>query len=224
MTDKTIKVLLADDHRIFRDGIASMFRGSEAISITGMASNGVEVLGMMDTLKPDVIVLDISMPVMGGFELLRKIRNIDNRPLVLILSMHSDIAYVTEALAAGANGYICKEDTSKDELIEAVKSITTGETYFGRSVKQQLEKQFVTGATSVGKQNGAQPGPEVLSKRETEVLRMVMEGLSNQEIADATYVSIRTVETHKTNIMTKLNIKNTVELVKYVIRHKFFEI
>lgn len=224
MADKTIRVLLADDHRIFRDGIASMFRGSEEITIAGMASNGVEVLGMLEAIKPEVIILDISMPVMGGFELLKRIRNIENRPQVLILSMYSDIAYVTEALAAGANGYVCKEDTSKDELTEAVTSIISGETYFGKSVKQQLEKQFVAGATSVEKPNGAQPGPEVLSKRETEVLRMVMEGLSNQEIADATYVSIRTVETHKTNIMTKLNLKNTVELVKYVIKHKFFEI
>lgn len=219
-----IRVLLVDDHRIFRDGIVSMFSQSQEVEITGLASNGTEAVAKNEQLKPDVIILDLSMPGAGGLEFLKLVRQTGKLPHVLILSMHSDIAFVTEALANGAKGYVCKEETDKEELLEAIKTIAGGEEYFGKSVRDLMQKQFIIGVAGRSEAGIGEPGLEVLSKRETEILKLVMEGLSNQEIADAFFVSIRTVETHKNNIMTKLNLKNTVELVKYAIRNRFFDL
>lgn len=219
-----IRVLLVDDHRIFRDGIVSMFSNSSEVSIVGLASNGQEALERLAELKPDVIILDLSMPGTSGLDLLKLLQESAARPEVLILSMHSDIAFVTEALSSGAQGYVCKEDTDKEELMEAIKTISKGEAYFGKSIRNLMQQQFVAGANIYESRQKNEPGLEVLSKREREILKLVMEGMSNQEIADTSFVSIRTVETHKNNIMTKLNLKNTVELVKYAIRYKLFEI
>jgi len=220
-----ISVLIVDDHRIFRDGIASMFHDTDGITIAGLASNGVEALGMIPSFRPDVVILDLSMPLMGGLELLRKIRNADMAsPRILILSMHTDPVYVMEALDAGAHGYVCKESTSREELLEAIRTLVQGESYLGVPVRQILQRHAAEKMAKATEKEEKQPGIDLLSKRETEVLRLILEGLSNQEIAKATFVSIRTVETHKNNIMNKLSIKNSVELVKYAIKNNFFEI
>jgi len=219
-----IRVLLVDDHRIFRDGIVSMFSQSQEVEIAGLASNGSEAIAKNEQLKPDLIILDLSMPGTGGLEFMKLVRQSGNLPHVLILSMHSDIAFVTEALANGAKGYVCKEETDKEELLEAIKTIARGEEYFGKSIRALMQKQFMAGVANKPEDANREPGLEVLSKRESEILKLVMEGMSNQEIADSFFVSIRTVETHKNNIMTKLNLKNTVELVKYAIRNRFFEL
>ncbi|MFO7722408.1 MAG: response regulator transcription factor [Bacteroidales bacterium] len=224
MKSNPVRVLLVDDHRIFRDGIVSMFQVTGEVDIAGLASNGTEAIQQIHTLKPDVVVLDLSMPGIGGLEVLRSARNAAHRPGFLVLSMHTDIAFVKEALSSGARGYICKEDTDRTELLEAIKTVAQGGSYFGKTIRDLMQQQFVTGLTTPGDINDDEPGLEVLSRRETEILKLVMEGMSNQEIADANFVSIRTVEAHKNNIMTKLNLKNTVELVKYAIRHKFFEV
>jgi DNA-binding NarL/FixJ family response regulator len=222
---ENISVLIVDDHRIFRDGIASMFHGTDGITIAGLASNGVEALGMIPSFRPAVVILDLSMPLMGGLELLRKIQHTpEASPRMLILSMHTDPVYVSEALDAGAHGYVCKESTSREELLEAIKVLMQGETYLGPGVKKILEESAEEKKAKGQGRREKLPDTDLLSKRETEVLRLILEGLSNQEIAEATFVSIRTVETHKNNIMNKLNIKNSVELVKYAIKNNFFEI
>jgi DNA-binding NarL/FixJ family response regulator len=222
MNNKPISVLLADDHRIFRDGIASMLKDIGDIQPIGMASNGNEALELIERDTPDVVILDLSMPEMNGFEVLKRLKEMEVKPGIVILSMHTDLAWIKEAMALGANGYICKEDTEKGELLEAIREVAAGNTYFGPSVQRTMHEQLGNGAS--GKSNAGEPGLEVLSKREIDILRQVMEGMSNPEIADASFVSIRTVETHKNNIMTKLNLKNTVELVKYAIRKRFFEV
>jgi DNA-binding NarL/FixJ family response regulator len=221
MNTDPLRVLLVDDHRIFRDGIVSMFQGSPDLKIIGLASNGTEAIQKIDKLLPDVVVLDLSMPGSGGLEVLKRFMEQLCKPAFVVLSMHTDISFVREALSSGAAGYICKEDTDREELLSAIKAVANGESYFGKTVKDLMQKQFITKLSSPPVD---EPGLELLSKRETEILKLVMEGMSNQEIADTSFVSIRTVEAHKNNIMTKLNIKNTVELVKYAIRHKFFEV
>jgi len=222
MNNLPIRVLLADDHRIFRDGIASMLKDVEDIETVAMASNGHETLELIARESPDVVILDLSMPEMNGFEVLKLLKETDKKPSVVILSMHTDGAWIAEAIALDAKGYICKEDTEKGELLEAIRMVATGNTYFGPAVQRTMHEQSV--AVLASNPANGEPGLEVLSRRETEILRMVLEGMSNKEIADGSFVSIRTVETHKNNIMTKLNLKNTVELVKYAIRKRFFEI
>lgn len=222
MSESKIRVLLADDHRIFRDGIGSMLQDVTDILLIGMASNGLEAMELLVQKTPDVLILDLSMPDMNGFEVMRQIRNRESKPGILILSMHHEQAWVKEALVLGALGYISKEDTEKEELLEAIRAVAAGNTYFGPAVQQAIQSRKTE--ADAGHITMNEPGLEVLSKRETEILRKVMEGMSNQEIADALFVSIRTVETHKNNLMTKLNLRNTVELVKYAIRKKFFEI
>ncbi len=224
MNSSKVRVMLVDDHRIFRDGVASMFGEDAPIIVCCNASNGSEALQLLPEFKPDVVVLDLSMPGMGGLEFLKILQKIPEAPRVLILSMHTDIPFVSEAFALGAAGYVSKVDTDGQELQEAILQVAAGKTWFGRSINSLMQQQFVAGVQPRKNVLREQPGPEVLSKRESEILRMVMEGMSNQEIADATFVSIRTVETHKNNIMTKLNLKNTVELVKYAIRNRFFEV
>jgi DNA-binding NarL/FixJ family response regulator len=224
MEEMSIKVMVVDDHRIFRDGIISMFEHDNGIEIIGLASNGREALEKLMVMSPDVILLDLTMPVMGGIDLLKSMQGQASGPETLVMSMHADLAYVTEVIASGAKGYVCKADIDRHELQEAIISVSRGETYFGRSIRLLMEQQFITGITSSETPGHLEPGLEVLSKREREMLKMVMEGMSNQEIAESTFVSIRTVETHKNNIMIKLNMKNTVELVKYAIRHHFFDL
>jgi DNA-binding NarL/FixJ family response regulator len=224
MNSNPVKVLLVDDHRIFRDGIVSMFQGSPEVEICGLASNGAEAIQKILITHPDVVVLDLSMPGIGGLEVLKEAQKSLHKPEFLVLSMHTDLAFVKEAISKGAKGYICKEDTDRGELLEAIKSVAAGGSYYGNTIRELMQQQFLTGVAPADESRDYEPGLEVLSRRETEILKMVMEGFSNQEIADASFVSIRTVEAHKNNIMTKLNLKNTVELVKYAIRHKFFEV
>ncbi|HRZ42328.1 MAG TPA: response regulator transcription factor [Bacteroidales bacterium] len=224
MAERKIRVMLVDDHRIFREGVASLFGAESAIEICCMASNGTEALRQLQTHEPEVVLLDLTMPEMGGLPFLKELKKLNNPPRVLILSMHSEAAFISEAIASGAHGYVCKDETDGPELQEAILQVASGETWFGKSVQQLMQQQFLAGIQPKKHQISEKPGLEVLSKREIEILRMVMEGMSNQEIADLTFVSIRTVETHKNNIMTKLQIKNTVELVKYAIRNRFFEV
>ncbi len=221
--NEKIRVLLVDDHRIFRDGVVSMFERSEDIIVAGLASNGKEALAEMEELKPDVVVLDLSMQEMGGLEFLRILKAIPDKPEILILSMHSDLEFVTEALSLGARGYVCKEDTDMAELEKAIRKVYQKREYFGKTIHNLMQQRFLSHIKS-SSPNEHEPGIELLTKREREILKMVMEGMSNQEIAERTFVSIRTVETHKNNIMTKLNLKNTVELVKYAIRKRFFDL
>ncbi len=200
-----------------------MLSGCDEVVVAGLASNGVEALGMIPSYAPDLLLLDLSMPLMGGLELLQKITRLERPPAVLVLSMHTDLPFVHDALNAGASGYISKEDTDRHELLEAIRTIAGGDQYYGKSIQKILAGE-VLGDTPRQKTSDGNTPFSVLSKRETEVLRLVLEGMSNQEIADNTFVSIRTVETHKNNIMNKLNLKNTVELVKFAIQHRFSDL
>jgi DNA-binding NarL/FixJ family response regulator len=163
------------------------------------------------------------MPEMGGLEFLKEVRHRKPFPAILILSMHSDIEFITEAIASGARGYVSKGDTDKEELREAIRAVHNGEEYYGKSIRHMMQQQFIAGYKPA-EPDESKKGFEKLTRREKEILKMVMEGFSNQEIANSTFVSIRTVETHKNNIMTKLNLKNTVELVKYAIKNQFFDL
>ncbi|MBC8344187.1 MAG: response regulator transcription factor [Bacteroidetes bacterium] len=216
-----IRIILADDHQIFRDGIKSMFENSQEIDIIAEAGNGHEAVDKTKQFKPDVLMVDLSMPGLTGIEAIERIREFDNEVAILVLSMHSKEDYVFKAIRAGANGYLPKEETTRDELLNAIQDVNKGKDYYSQSVSQTMQKHFLNEAKNA---NSGIPDYKILSKREKEVLKLVIEGLSNSEIASKLFVSLRTVETHKTNILQKLQLKNTVELVKFALKHNLLEL
>jgi len=220
MTEK-IKVLIIDDHQIFRDGIVAMFSEVEDIDIAGVASDGDEALEKILLLKPDVLLLDISMPKLSGLELLAIIKKKHPEVYTLVLSMHTKDEYIYKAMNAGASGYLPKQNTSKEELLNAVRTVYKGEEYLNEAVTQVTQKSHILRNTL---NPDSRKDCDTLTKREREILKLVAEGLSNQEIADKLFVNIRTVETHKTNILQKLQLKNSVDLVKFAIKNLLFEL
>ncbi len=219
---KKIQVLLVDDHKIFRDGILSLFSDAKEIEIIDVASNSNEALQKIRNQKPDVVIMDISMPEISGIEIIKQIKEENISSKILVLSMHTKEEYVFNAIRAGANGYLPKEETSKEELFKAIKKIIAGKEYFSNSISTIMQKYFLRKAKN--NENDSVKDYEQLTKREKEVLKLVIEGLSNIEIADKLFVNIRTIETHKHNLLQKLKIKNTIELVKFALKNNILEI
>lgn len=216
-----IKIILVDDHQIVRDGIKSLLAGAKEIDIIGEASEGNELLNLLKTKKPDVLVMDISMPGMSGIELTKAVKEQFPKIEVLILSMYTQEDFVLNAVSAGAKGYLPK-NTTRNELINAIVALYEGKQYFNEAISSILLSSYVN--TVQKKTNTEETETPTLSAREIEILKLYVEGASNQEIADKLFISIRTVESHKNHMMQKLNIKSIVELVKYAIRNKIVEI
>ncbi len=219
---KRVRILLVDDHQIFRDGIISLFSNEYIVNIIDVASNWKDAVSKTERIQPELIILDISMPEVSGIELIEKLK--ENNPLVkiLILSMHTKEQYIFQAVRAGANGYLAKQDTSKEELIEAIKVIMENREYYSESISQIMKEHYLRKARQ--SEENKKPDYERLTPREKEVLKLVVEGLSNRDIAEKLFVTIRTIETHKTNILQKLNLNNSVDLVKFAIKHNLVEL
>jgi len=214
-----IKIILADDHRIFRDGIKSLLSDNDFINIIGEASSGNELLDMRKTHKPDVVIVDITMPGLSGIEVSKQISSLYPEIKIMILSMHTDEDFVINSIKAGAHGYLPK-DTSKEELLEAIKIIYDGGEYYGKLVSDNFLKNYIkkfkTGQNL--KEN------EDLTQREIEILKLAASGSSNKEIADKLFISTKTVDAHKNHIMQKLKLKNTAEMVLYAVKNKIIEV
>jgi len=214
-----IKIILADDHRIFRDGIKSLLSDNDFINIIGEASSGNELLDMLKTHKPDVVIVDITMPGLSGIEVSKQISSLYPEIKIMILSMHTDEDFVINSIKAGAHGYLPK-DTSKEELLEAIKIIYDGGEYYGKLVSDNFLKNYIkkfkTGQNL--KEN------EDLTQREIEILKLAASGSSNKEIADKLFISTKTVDAHKNHIMQKLKLKNTAEMVLYAVKNKIIEV
>jgi two-component system response regulator NreC len=216
-----IKIILVDDHQLVRDGIKALLTGIPDIAIIGEASGAGELFRELENLKPDLLIMDISLPEISGIEITKKICSEYPGINVLILSMYNNEEFIFNSLKAGARGYLPK-NTSRDELLEAIYTINRGEEFFGESISKIMLKSYIKRAT-----NEDQPEDKthaILTSREIEILKLYVEGLINKEISDKLDISIRTVETHKNHIMRKLGLKSTVELVKFAIRNKIAEI
>ena len=211
-----INVLLADDHVLVRNGIKSMLESEADISVVGEASDGAEAVESVKKLKPDIVILDIRMPRMTGLEAAAKLRQAVPAVKSVILSMHDSEEYVIEALNAGAFGYLLK-DTDKFEFIKALKQISAGTKYFSGAVSNVLANRLLN--TRPAPATGTtQPDPYHLTRREKEILRLVVDGKQNKEIAESMGKSVRTVETHRFNIMKKMNVNNAVDMINKSLR------
>ncbi len=218
-----IKIMLVDDHQIVRDGIKALLESLDNVQIIGEASSSKELLDYLETVKPDIIITDISMPEMSGIEL-TKIINSDEKYSgikVLILSMYTNEDFIFNAIKVGAKGYLPK-NTSRKELFEAINTIYKGEEYFSEQISNIILKSFIKKAKS--EDNPDEKKEAVLSARETEILKMFAEGMSNPEIAEKLFISTRTVESHKNHIVQKLELKSTMDLIKFAIKNKIVEI
>ncbi|MCX7878176.1 MAG: response regulator transcription factor [Ignavibacteria bacterium] len=211
---KNTKLLIVDDHEVVRDGLKNILTSLENVVIAGEAANGEEAVKMYISLKPDVVIMDISMPGMNGIEATRIIKEKDPDAKVLILTMHDNQEYLNQIIRSGAKGFILK-NTDKEELLEAVKTVASGDNFFSKDISKLIIDNYIRSAKESEKNDGYKEVP--LTKREIEVLKLIASGYSNQEIANILYISYNTVDTHRKNIMHKLSIKNTAGLVRYAI-------
>jgi two-component system response regulator NreC len=215
-----IRVMIVDDHQLVRDGIKALLEDEGDIIIAGEANNGDEMLVGIKEQQPHIILMDISLPGKSGIDLTKDINKRFPEIKVLILSMYTHEDFVINAIKAGARGYLPKNTTRK-ELLKAIHCIINGDEYFNEQISQVVMKSLVK---SVKDEQGREPGKENLTKREIEIIRLFAEGMTNQDIADKLFISVRTVESHKNHIMQKLNLKNSVDLVKYCIRNGIIDV
>jgi DNA-binding NarL/FixJ family response regulator len=206
-----------DDHQLVRDGIKALLMSAQDLQILGEASTGKECFEKIALEQPDILILDISLPDTTGIEITKKVTDLYPSIRVLILSMYTNEDFIFNSVKAGARGYLPK-NTSREELLSAIHAIFEGEEFFADSISRIMLKSYVRKA----KEDDLAPlrDPIPLTTREIEILRLFAEGFINKEISDQLDISIRTVETHKNHIMKKLELKSTVELIKYAIRNK----
>lgn len=212
-----IKVMLVDDHQIIRDGVKTMILDENDIEFAGCAENGLKALELIISTNPDIVISDISMPDMTGIELCEKLSATGSNARVLILSMYTTDNFIFNAIKAGARGILPKQETTREMLLDAIRTIYSGNEYYAPSVSKKMLTNFVSGLKR-GSFN-EKTAKYSLTPREKEILKLYVEGYSNQEVAENLNISIRTVETHKNNIMQKFEFKSTVEMIKFALKN-----
>lgn len=211
---KSYQIVLADDHALFRQGLKNLITEIPDLKVVGEAGDGLELLALlkMKDMAPHLIILDISMPKLRGIEAIREIRNIHSKVKILIVTMHQEKEYLYQALTAGADGYFLKKDTGA-ELYTAIEKIRNNLIYVSPYFSEKLEDAWV----HMRKELDSPP----ITPRETDVLKLIAAGKSNREIGEVLFISVHTVERHRANIMKKLNVHNTAELVSFALSHGY---
>lgn len=216
-----IKVIIVDDHALIRDGISAVLRYEDDIEVVAEAANGLDAIIQAEHHNPDVVLMDIMMPEMNGIEALKKIKETSPETKIILLSMEIAEEFIAEALEFGVSGYLPK-DVRKNVLVTAINRVYEGEEFFDPKVSDAIFKNYykkkTKGSSTIVKGSGK------ISKREEEVLILICKGFSNQEISDQLFISVRTVDAHRSHIMQKLELKNTVELIKFAIKQGFTEL
>lgn len=207
-----VRVLVVDDHEIVREGIRMVLATDPELEVVGVASSGEEAIEKVRELEPDVVLMDIGMPGLSGFEATRRIRESYPNTQVVALTVHDSEGYVFQMLQAGATGYVVKRAPAED-VIAAVKRAHQGEAVLHPSVAKLVIKDYLARVAK-----GEESSFDTLSEREREILKLIAEGLTNREIADKLFLSIKTVQAHRANLMRKLGMHDRTELVKYAIR------
>lgn len=209
---KSIRVLMADDHKLFIDGLGSILQRQAGMEMVGAARDGLAAIRIAEELRPDIVLMDVSMPKLNGIEATRRI--VAARPTVgvIMLSMHADRRYVVQSLRAGARAYLLK-DSASEELLEAIACVSAGDLYLSKAMSSEIIRDYVAKVDG-----GAQSAYGVLSPREREVLQLIAEGHGTKEIAGRLSVSVKTIESHRKQVMDKLDLHSVAELTKYAIR------
>ena len=215
-----ITVLLADDHGIVRKGIRSLLEQESWIKIVGEAEDGMEVLKKAGTLLPDILVLDISLPLLNGLEVARRLNKLQPEIKIIILSMHDSEELIYETLQAGVKGYILKK-SAPDQLVSAIRAVSLGKSFFSPEISKIIDERKIEQGQLIGKESILVPA---LTGRETEILQLVAEGHSNREIAEILFISIKTVENHRSKIMEKMNFRNIADLIKYAVSKRIIQL
>jgi DNA-binding NarL/FixJ family response regulator len=213
-----ISVLIAEDHEIVRYGISTYLSSADDITIVGEASSGDECLTLFKETKPDLCLLDIGMPHKDGIETARLIRKSDSQVKILILSMHTDRRKLTEVLKAGIDGYLLKDIEKKDILL-SIRAIMRGQQIFSAPMAEMMITSFLD--------QEQPPAPNIetdISKREQEILELIVKGMTSKEIAQELYISPRTVDTHRSNLMGKIDLHNTADLVRFAIKYRLVQL
>lgn len=208
-----VRILLADDHNVMRDGLRLLLERQPGFAVVGEASDGGQVVALAEQHRPDVVVMDIAMPNLNGIEASRRIVTQHPKVAIAILSMHFDESYVIRSLKAGARAYLLK-DSAKADLIQAIEAISQGKSFFSPRIASILKEDYMRLITD----RGMEDSYDLLTTREREILQLIAEGKSNKEIASQLYLSLYTVETHRTHILQKLNLHSVPELILYAVR------
>ncbi len=205
-------IILADDHPIVRRGLRSVLEAEKGFSLIGEAGDGLEAVRMVENLQPDILITDMMMPGLTGLEVTRQVKHRVPKTKIIILSMHASESYVLEALRNGANGYVLK-DTVSEELVAAIRDVIAGRRYLSSQLSERAIETYILKAEST-----IEDSYDSLTTREREVLKLAAEGSTNNEIAERLFISPRTAETHRANLMKKLALSNHTELIRYAIR------
>ena len=213
-----MRVLLADDHAIVRRGLRSLIESQPGFKVVAEAADGLEALRLSEEHKPDAIILDVGMPKLNGIEVAERVQKQSRPPSVIILSMHADESYIIRALAAGARAYLLKDATDED-LLPALRAVASGKPFFSPTVTGVLIEDYVRQLQA----RGLTDSYHLLTDREKEVLQLLAEGRSNKEVAALLDVGVSTIETHRANLMQKLNLHNTAEIVLYAVRKRIIQ-
>lgn len=208
-------ILVIDDHPLFREGLKALIARSAHFEVVGEAGTSADGLRQARELKPDLAVVDISLPDRSGLELTRELRSLLPQSRVMIVSMHSKIDYITEAFQAGATGYVVKESAA-DRLVQGLEAVSRGEYFIDSSLSQSVVRKLVEAPPKESRIQSQSYGK--LTSREQQVMRMLAEGHSTKEVASALFISHKTVENHRANIMEKLDLHSTIELVRYAAK------
>lgn len=206
-------MLLADDHGIVRRGLRSLLESDPTITVVAEAADGLEALRLCEEHRPDLLILDVGMPKLNGIDVAARTQKLERPPRTVILSMHADESYIIRALAAGARAYLLKDATDED-LLPAVRAVGSGKPFFSPAVTAVLVEDYLRQLQA----RGLTDSYHLLTDREKQVLQLLAEGRSNKEVATLLELSLSTVETHRGNLMQKLNLHNTAEIVLYAVR------
>ena len=209
------RVIIIDDHPLFREGLKTIISRDDQFKVVGEAGSGHEGFGIAKRLKPDLVVVDISLPDQSGIQLTRDLRQLLSETKILIVSMHSKIDYIAEAFQAGATGYVVKESAS-ERLLQGLKSVAKGDYYLDSSVSHAVVENLMKSPLKAAKITDADYA--TLTPREQEVMRLLAEGLSSKTVAEKLFISPKTVENHRANIMSKLGLHSTIELIRYAAK------
>jgi two-component system response regulator NreC len=208
-----IRILLADDHAIVRDGVRALLEKQTDMEVVAEACDGREAVQLAEEYLPDVVVMDIGMPNLNGIDATRRILTAHPQTAVVILSMHQDESYVLRSLKAGAKGYLLK-DSLRSDVLEAIRAVAQGRSFLTRKIRRMMQEDYIREL----EQRGLEDSYDLLTDRERDVLQLAAEGKSNKEIAASLNISLTTVETHRTHILQKLGLHSVPELILYAVR------